>query len=199
MARFPLNFIPSESYKAGRRRFGAPRRRGPRHGACDLATPAGTPVYALADGEVIRGPYEFYHGAFAIEVRHPNFDRRFPNFVIRYCEVGADAARRGTQVREGQVICRTTQMHNEAMLHLEMFDGTEEGRLTQRWRQPYQRRRDLVDPTPYLDALALKLRVTKVLEPFKPVGTMVAKAAESVADIFLPGDEGEAPETSEAF
>lgn len=196
MARFPLDFIPALSYKGGRRYFGAPRSGGLKHGACDLIAREGTPVYAMADGEVIRGPYHFYHGAYAIEVLHPAFDPRYPNFVIRYCEVAPDAARRGSKVREGQVIAHTKKMHKDAMLHLEMYKGTASGRLTQKHRTPYKRREDLVDPTPYLDQLALKLRLAKALqEPWarnlQAVGASLAGAAASIADALTPWRENE--------
>jgi hypothetical protein len=38
------------------------------------------------------------------------------------------------------------------MLHLEMYSGELEGPLTQMGR-PFDRREDLIDPTPYLDRL----------------------------------------------
>jgi|GEM_PF-1617177 len=196
MARFPLDKIPALSYKGGRRYFGAPRSGGLKHGACDLIARDGTPVYAMADGDVLRGPYHFYHGSFAIEVLHPTFDRRFPNFVIRYCEIAPGAARRGSTVREGQVIGHTKKMHKDAMLHLEMFSGTATGRLTQKHRMPYKRREDLVDPTPYLDMLALKLRMARVLdEPWAKslgaAGASIAGAVAGVADALTPWRENE--------
>ena len=41
------------------------------------------------------------------------------------------------------------------MLHFEMYDNSATGRLTDRHNPPYQRRADLMDPTPYLDAARL--------------------------------------------
>jgi len=38
-----------------------------------------------------------------------------------------------------------------SMLHLELYKGTAFGRLTNRKNRPYQRRSDLINPTPYLD------------------------------------------------
>jgi hypothetical protein len=38
------------------------------------------------------------------------------------------------------------------MLHFEMYDNSATGPLTNRRNPPFQRRSDLIDPTPYLDA-----------------------------------------------
>src|SRR5215475_7769750 len=96
---FPLPFIPTLSYKTGGRRFGARRDNGRRHAACDLIAPVGTEIFAVDDGEVIRGPYPFYHGTYALEVRHPLF-------VVRYCEIKGAAAgvEPGSVVEPEQVI-----------------------------------------------------------------------------------------------
>jgi murein DD-endopeptidase MepM/ murein hydrolase activator NlpD len=56
--RFPLPFIPTKSYKGGNG-FGASRdkvRTGLKHAANDLAAPAGTPILAMDDGAVLKGP-----------------------------------------------------------------------------------------------------------------------------------------------
>ncbi len=143
---FPLQFIPALSYKTGARYFGAPRADGRKHAACDLIAPVGTPVLAVDRGWITAGPYPFYHGTFAIEVRHPGF-------VARYCELrgAAPGLRVGSEVLQGEVIGYVGRMHIESMLHFEMYSGKEVGPLTQRKNPPFQRRGDLLDPTAYLD------------------------------------------------
>lgn len=64
------------------RAFGASRDGGKRrHAGCDLYARVGTPVLAIAKGEVIRGPYDFYAGTAAIEIWHPGIG------VVRYGEI----------------------------------------------------------------------------------------------------------------
>jgi len=144
---FPLPFVPRLSYKTHGRRFGASRNHGKRkHAACDLIAPLGTDIFSIDTGVVIRGPYPFYRGTFAIEIRHPSF-------LVRYCEIRntAPGVRVGSTVQQGQVIAYVGKMYHSSMLHLEMYRGTGTGRLTVRSNSPYQRRSDLIDPTPYLD------------------------------------------------
>ena len=146
--RFPLPYVPAESYR-GANGFGANRdrvRRGLRHGAVDLFAPPGTPVLAIDDGVVTRRPYAFYSGTFALEVRHPQF-------VARYGEIAARTeVKVGSIVLAGQVIAYVGDQPGYDMLHLELYAGTASGDLTQRG-QPFDRRADLLDPTPYLDRL----------------------------------------------
>ncbi len=176
MARFPLSFIPSLSYKGGRRYFGAPRG-GRKHAGVDLIAKDGTPIYAVADGEVIRGPYEFYHGAYAIEVLHPKLESRYPGMIVRYCEIGPNAERRGRSVTEGQVIGHVKKMWKDSMLHFEMYLGTETGRLTIKNKAPYNRRADIIDPTPYLDVWAMKINLGKMMEEPWVEGLMATGAS----------------------
>lgn len=150
---FPLRSVPTLSYRTGPRRFGAPRDGGVRlHAGCDLIAPQGTEVLAVEDGVVTLGPYAFYRGTYAIEVRHANF-------VARYCEISdtAEDVAVGTPVKKGDVIAFVGRMRVSSMLHFEMYSGTGTGPLTQRDRSPYQRRSDLIDPTPYLDQWAAEM------------------------------------------
>ncbi len=147
---FPFGFIPSPSYSNGGRRFGARRNDGRLHAACDLIAPRGTEIFAVTAGTVTRGPYAFYHGTEAIEVNHGTF-------VARYCEIddAADGVSVGSTVEAGQVIAHVGQMYHSSMLHFEMYAGTAVGGLTNRRNPPYQRRSDLLDPTPYLNTWLL--------------------------------------------
>ncbi len=75
---FPLPFKPQADYKSGGRKFGAPRDGGSRlHAGCDLIAPKGTQIRALEDGTVVRGPYPFFNGTYAIEVKHSHFIARY--------------------------------------------------------------------------------------------------------------------------
>ena len=145
---FPLLSRPAQSYHTGGRRFGANRSNGRKHAGCDLIAPIGTPVRAVEDGEVILFRY-FYHDTYYIAVDHGQF-------VVRYGEIAQKlpaGVRVGTRVLRGQHIGYIGRLSGGShMLHFEMYDGSSSGELTDRGNQPYQRRQDLIDPTPYLDA-----------------------------------------------
>ncbi len=152
MAKFPLAARPKESYHENPRNFGALRDHGARkHAGCDLYAPPGTPIRAMEDGVVIRGPYLFYDVVFAIEVQHPSG-------IIRYGEISkvAEGVKVGSQVKAGQVIAYVGKMVTvpQSMLHLEMYSNAADVKtqLTDRTRAGFQRRKDLIDPTAFLDA-----------------------------------------------
>jgi murein DD-endopeptidase MepM/ murein hydrolase activator NlpD len=150
---FPLRSKPALSYRDGGRRFGARRDAGQRcHAGCDLIAPEGSEILAVEDGEVVRGPYLFYHNTYAIEVKHSNF-------IARYCEISgvAEGIGEGTSVQEGRVIAYVGKMQTDSMLHFEMYSGVDRGPLTQRGNPPYQRRNDLIDPSDHLDKWAAEL------------------------------------------
>jgi len=149
-ARFPLEFRPAESYREGMRRFGARRSGGRKHAGCDLYAPLGTPIFAMDSGVVVQDLYHFYLGTFALEIQHPGF-------VARYGEITGkvpDGLRRGATVRRGDLLGSVGRLEglDMTMLHLELYAGSGSGPLTVRANIPFQRRSDLVDPTPVLDA-----------------------------------------------
>jgi murein DD-endopeptidase MepM/ murein hydrolase activator NlpD len=152
---FPLNFIPKESYKKGghRRWFGAERDGGRLHAACDLIAPVGAEVFAIEDGVVIEPSRSFYHGVNVIAVRHQS------GLVVRYGEIKGetDGMREGSLVKEGQVMGHVGMMEKDHMLHFELYSGTASGNLMSSKTGPYQRRADLIDPTPLFDRLAAQL------------------------------------------
>lgn len=147
---FPLRHRPQLSYKDGGRGFGdgRPQIHIRKHAGCDLIAPKGTEILAMADGTITEGPYYFFSGTNALEIKHDN------GMVIRYCEISTMLPRgisRGARVSKGQVIAYVGRLHSgSSMLHLEMYEGTRNGALTQPGNI-YKRRSDLVDPTPYLD------------------------------------------------
>jgi murein DD-endopeptidase MepM/ murein hydrolase activator NlpD len=143
---FPLAVVPQRTYQSGSTRFGARRSKGTRkHAGCDLIATEGTKIYAIDDGTIIRGPYPFYRGTYAIEVKHTRF-------VARYCEIKGvvSGLKKGSVIKGGQLIAYVGRMHHSSMLHFELYQGSNTGPLTQRSNTPYQRREDLLDPTPYL-------------------------------------------------
>jgi murein DD-endopeptidase MepM/ murein hydrolase activator NlpD len=143
------------------RAFGSNREGGARaHAGCDLYYPKDTPVYAVADGTVTGISDPFYCGTMAIEINHGDF-------VVRYGEVGwidPRIKKVGAKVTVGQQIARVGILVGikvpSYMLHLEMYSGTEKGPLTvykgsatrKGDNVPFKRRKDLIDPTPYLNA-----------------------------------------------
>lgn len=150
---FPLRARPTLSYKSGGREFRANRSGGRRkHAACDLIAPKGTEILAMEDGQVIQGPYFFYQGTYALEIKHVS------GMVVRYGEISQTVPvgiTAGARVSQGQVIARVGQLTSgSSMLHLEIYQGTKTGPLTQPGNE-FQRRSDLVDPTPFLDAAPL--------------------------------------------
>jgi murein DD-endopeptidase MepM/ murein hydrolase activator NlpD len=179
MPYFPLPFVPSLSWHkgSGDAYFGAGRPNDPRmglHAACDLAAPAGTKVYAIDDGMVIRGPYKFveYYNqdgchslTYALEVQHYDF-------IARYCEISAalpQGIERLARIDAGTVIATVGQQCGGTMLHLEMFRDVDRlGSLNDNPSNSYRfvpkgdwrRRDDLIDPTPYLDAWVTSLPPT---------------------------------------
>ena len=156
MAVFPLATVPKQDYHRGGLRFGASRSSGERrHAGCDLIAKKGTPIRAVEWGLVLQGPKYFYQGTYSIVVQHSDY-------LVRYCEVDKkvpDYIYEGAYVDEGQTIAHVGQMYHSSMLHLEMYKGSVSGRFTQKRNtkydfvdpKPFKRRRDLLDPTPYLD------------------------------------------------
>jgi murein DD-endopeptidase MepM/ murein hydrolase activator NlpD len=163
---FPLPFMPERHYVGGlgfdadrsavAKKLGTIPGNVLRHGACDLVAPAGTPVLAIDDGRVLRGPYPFFLGTYAIEVQHTNF-------IARYCEVAPRTeVRKHDPVFAGQVIGYVGNQPGGDMLHLELFSGALTGDLTTAKtvaNRPYYRRGDLMDPTALLDSLRDRLPV----------------------------------------
>ncbi|AKJ04081.1 peptidase M23-like protein [Archangium gephyra] len=152
---FPFPKLPSQSWKTGARVFGALRSGGKRkHAGCDLYFPAGTWIHAVADGEVIQQPYNFYAGTQALEIRHGPI-------IVRYGEIQPNSFVGGKTVKKGQRLCKVGHLVGikveSDMLHIEMYAGTESGNLTAKDNKPYQRRKDLLDPTPFLDAWSANL------------------------------------------
>lgn len=150
--RFPFNKRPRWSYTSGGRYFGAKRKGGRLHAGCDLLAPEGTAVYAVEEGK-ITAHYPFYSGTDALEVKHKG------GFIVRYGEISklASGLKVGSTVKRGQHIAYVGKLNSgSSMLHFELYTGSQSGKLTNRSNKPYQRRSDLIDPTPFLDKADIK-------------------------------------------
>ena len=145
---FPLATRPVD-WRGGYRFFGANRPAGRKHAGCDLYAPLNTPIYAIADGVLIRDPYPFYLGTDAVEVRHGSLLIRYGEIVAGSCKLGA-----GQTVQRGQLFARMGQCHgiSQPMLHFELYtNGRDSSSLWGKKLPPYMRRDDVTDPAPYLD------------------------------------------------
>ena len=148
---FPTVQRPTHSYRDGMRAFGARRSKGRRlHAACDLYRVHGEAAEAITDGQVLRGPYYFYEGTYALEVRHTG------GLIARYGEIlGRKPAgvSVGSKVRRGQTLGYIGTVNSgccRPMLHFELYSGKAKGSLSGGGR--FQRRSDLIDPTSKLQA-----------------------------------------------
>lgn len=153
---YPLAVKATADYHTGARRFGSNRASGRKHAGIDLYAPAGTAVRAMANG-VVLDVYNFYCETFVIEIDHGSF-------IARYGEV--DKARknifvaRGDRVVRGDTIGLVGKLVGikvpSNMLHLEMYATSSRAPLTVRKNRPYQRREDLMDPTPSINKAVLE-------------------------------------------
>ncbi len=155
---FPFPIVPNYSWEERPRAFASPRAGGSRlHAGCDLYFPRGTPIHAVADGIVVRGPYPFYCETFALEIDHGSF-------LARYGEIQSSTeVHAGSTVRAGQAIARVGHLVGiqvpSDMLHFELYDKSGSGPLTVgngansaiRNGMPFMRRKDLIDPTSRLN------------------------------------------------
>lgn len=183
--RFPLNFVPVQSWHNAPLKFGSNRSGGKRkHAGCDLYAPIGTPVFAVADGTV-KGFAAFYLGTFALTVDHGEF-------WIRYGEIStkiASGLKVGDKVKEGDKIGEVGDLEglDLAMVHLEMYRGNVTGPLTVPANTPFMRRSDLIDPTSRLDEWAGQLTGAS---PAPPAGSpKPALAAQPVLRRGSTGDD----------
>lgn len=154
---FPFSRVYQQSWTRTPGAYGSNRGAHRAHAGADLYAPLGTWIHAVAAGTVREGPYLFYARTYALEVDHGDF-------VIRYGEIQSQTpVRKGDRVQAGQRIARVGHLVGirvpSDMLHLEMYSGEASGALTVRDETsakrhdgvPFQRRRDLLDPTPYVN------------------------------------------------
>jgi murein DD-endopeptidase MepM/ murein hydrolase activator NlpD len=162
------------TWERGQRQFGWRRSGGTRaHAGCDLYGKEGDAVFAIKAGVVSRSDDNFYGGTGVIEIDHCDY-------TIRYGEilVGSRLVKKGDRVKAGQKIAEMGHCNDvkNAMLHLEQYSNICTGLLTsnenpnfkdQESNLPYQRRLDLLDPTPLLNELIKKPLPTEEKEKNK--------------------------------
>lgn len=145
MFSFPLAQRPSPDWTGGKRYFGAPRGKGRLHAGCDLLGAPGTEIYAVADGTLVRGPYQFTGPKQKLAVTHA-VEIQHPPYLIRYGEIMADSYVGGSKVKRGQLIAKIGDLK---MLHFELYtNGASTASLN--GPGPHKRRSDVADPAPYL-------------------------------------------------
>jgi hypothetical protein len=151
---YPLRFRVDSYVKGKMGEFGHGRNNNRVHAGCDLYAPIGTEILAVKDGIVRQELTYFYEGTYELQIDHGDF-------IARYGEVQnkkAPGISNGAFVKQGQVVgyVGDLQSLNMSMLHLELYAGTESGPLTVVGNKisniKYERRDDLLDPTPFLDS-----------------------------------------------
>jgi murein DD-endopeptidase MepM/ murein hydrolase activator NlpD len=177
---FPLpKEFQDKGYHSGARSFGY--ARGDRaHAGCDLYAPVGTNIYAVADGTIL-DYHLYYWKTFALEIDHGEYsvvygevqppleengikDQPSPRFLRGL----PDGLQKKMTVKRGQHIAFVGQLYvndgptpfEHTMVHFELYKNTARGPFTQRSNltdyeyvvpKPFKRRRDLMDPTGFLD------------------------------------------------
>jgi len=152
---FPVEGEILRNPNDGGRNFGANRDNGRKHAGIDLVVKPGTEVLAMTDGEVIKIEKGFYAGTDAVWIRNSD------GSIARYCEIRVDV-KEGQKISKGEVIgivIRNNTKRRSSMLHLEVYDGTANGSLTDRNNKSYknvpdrnyQRRKDIIDPMGVLE------------------------------------------------
>ena len=147
---YPLGEMTT-SFHSGPAKFGS-SRGSRKHAGCDMYSSEGTPVFSINDGRITEFSDNYYKGSSAIAINHGVF-------TARYCEiVPAFDLNIETNVSAGQFLGITMplniQQANNCMLHFEMYSNQATGPLTQVGGD-YYRRSDLMNPTFYLDNLAI--------------------------------------------
>jgi murein DD-endopeptidase MepM/ murein hydrolase activator NlpD len=144
-------------------KFGHGRRKGRIHGACDLYAPLESDVKATTDGIVVEISSVYEAKTQAIAIRHEGIG------VVRYSEIvkiPENIFKVDAEVKAGDIIGQVGQVIKlSPMLHIELFDGSGSGGLTDRSSKVkyynegvlkdgnYQRRGDLMNPTKFLEQL----------------------------------------------
>jgi hypothetical protein len=196
---FPMKTVPETSWGDEQRKFGYQRDKGARlHAGCDLYDAAGVKgvdpdemrgnfAHAVKKGRIVRYSPTFtgngygYHKSQAIEIHHGKF-------TARYCEIDWDTRSAGVDVNKmveaGQPLAKVKnvlQSRIQPMLHFELYKNTvsvkdslstsADGKINGLY---YGRRKDLKNPTAYLDKLKSSLPpiYTTILTQ-KPVASML--------------------------
>jgi murein DD-endopeptidase MepM/ murein hydrolase activator NlpD len=177
---FPLSKkYQDKGYHNGARSFGF--SRGDRaHAACDLYAPVGTKIYAIADGTII-DYHLYYWKTYALEVNHGDYSVVYgevqPPLVNKIKNPPdnkeilkglPNGLGKTDVIKKGQHIAYVGQLFEHdgpnpfkhTMLHFELYKNKAQGAFSQKEylgdydyvpKKPYKRRRDLLNPTQFLD------------------------------------------------
>lgn len=152
---FPIAGHSRKSYRSGAPGGFGYSRSGRKHAGCDIYSPAGTDIRAVADGVVV-DKHRFYWHTDQITVDHGGF-------IVRYGEIDPRSSeiKVGEKVKKGQVIAKVGQLimpsgekYKQCMLHFELYGSS--APVTKKPlsndTSPFKRRDDLINPTATLDA-----------------------------------------------
>ena len=157
---FPFKTPPELHWSGGSRFFGSSRGKR-KHGGCDVIKPAYEQIYAVADGVLVHEEKHFYLGTYYVTYQHGSI-------LVRYGEIDVKSSTRtkaGQTIKKGEPLAKVGLMfvnkkmkvrHDPKgpkghMLHIEIYTkGNDHSGL---WSDygPYNRRKDVTDPAPYLD------------------------------------------------
>lgn len=145
---FPFHVPPTLSWNSGGRKFGAYRTKTRKHGGCDLIKPVGTPIHAVADGVLVHEETFFYHNTWYVTYQHGPY-------LVRYGEImhhSSTRKKRGQTIKKGEVVAKVGQLSGGShMLHFEMYKNGNDHSTLRSSKGPYMRRRDIMDPAPFLN------------------------------------------------
>jgi murein DD-endopeptidase MepM/ murein hydrolase activator NlpD len=143
--------------------YGHNRPNNRAHSGCDIYAQAGESVYAVKSGTIIAAEVQInsagWGGASAIAIDHGDY-------IIRYCEIKNVSKTSGSVVQGEKIgeVSTTTFLPSQSMLHLEMYDKSATGSLTNAQSpkmvnsRPIKRRVDSINPTPYLEQWVNNIR-----------------------------------------
>ena len=145
---FPFHVPPTLSWTSGGRKFGAYRSKTRKHGGCDLIKPVGTPIHAVADGVLVHEETFFYHNTWYVTYQHGSI-------LVRYGEIkhhSSTRKKRGQTIKKGEVVATVGLLSGGShMLHIEMYRNGKDHSTLRSSKGPYMRRKDIMDPAPYLN------------------------------------------------
>ena len=171
MPVFPLS-KKVDSYKTNASlKFNASRGDGTRkHAGVDLAIGAGSPVYAIADGEVVEANSTGFlvtdkYNVGIVSIKHKIKvkigETEYDEIVVRYGEVDTVKVSRNNTVTEGAQIASVAKQADEGtQLHVELYLGnqgiTSASIFKNETKKPYMRSFTPSDPVAFLESLNLK-------------------------------------------
>ncbi len=123
--------------------FGAPRNNGRRHAAVDLNADESTPIFAIADGEVVNDPHLFLEKTYILEINHGFCSVRYGE-IVPSLEMKANK-----HITKGEQIGTLGKQSGSSKLHFELYSNNRCFKNGDPMVQ-YDRRGDLVSSFPLL-------------------------------------------------